>query len=117
MISDADFPNVFPWKAKCKPDRSREHDTRDIGHNRAPGRYEECIARWQDDGGGAWQPSQKPARRTLDAGQRDLPDLGVLVPGLVPTLVLLGASTGMLSAANTLMRNQERAHETHMAIT
>lgn len=117
MISNADFPNVFPWLALQKTDRNEVLVAPGIGHNSAPSQFQKCVAPWQDDGGGARQRPRNPTLRIACAKQQDLPDLGVLVPGLAPTLVLLEASTGLLSAANILMRNQERAREKHTEIT
>lgn len=116
MISDADFPNVFPWMAIQETGRTRKPDVPGIGHNRAPWTYQECIARWQDDGGGARQRPRQQAHQTVGVEQQDLPNLGVLVPGLLPTLILMEASTGMVSVANILMRSQERACKKRMAI-
>lgn len=43
MISEADFPHVFPWMSGCPSGQARAAGVEPP----APG----CIARWEDDGG------------------------------------------------------------------
>lgn len=58
MMSAADFACVFPWVANAEPRDESESDRAE---------YDECIARWKDDGGYVEPVAQTEWRRPSKA--------------------------------------------------
>lgn len=52
MISAPYMPDAFPWMAKLGADRERDQSAGLPIQNHLDSRgYDECLARWEDDGG------------------------------------------------------------------
>lgn len=61
MIFAADFADVFACETESGVSIALKRQSPPQGRNAAQ-RYYECIGRWEDDGGGMWQP-----RKTIEA--------------------------------------------------
>ncbi len=74
MISAADFPDVFPWMAKSGADRARGLKASQPIRNRSvQWEYDECLARWEDDGGWPGKPSSLYASTSREFAHPNAP--------------------------------------------
>lgn len=114
MISAADFADVFPWMPKGGPGsrtgvvagrrlRRRLEDRR-----AAQGRYDECLARWEDDGGRIREVPPTNVRRAGEPDGPASPDAQALAAAcqapIVPVLFLYKIAAAMCDGPRNLPR-------------